>query len=396
MKVIPGKREDIRSWMELVNRVSWNFPGLETETAREAHRQTVLRFMEDGRALCVKCSGRVIGVLLLSRKRNMICCLAVAPEYRRRGVGSMLLETALEQLDRSRDITVTTFRAEDDKGRAPRALYRRFGFCGGALKTEFGYPVQEFCLPSDALLSGIHRTNDYERQIFGAVRKTFNAHLDRWYSDLRPDQANNNFFIPTAELTAEDIHAAVEEEKKRGLNGLMLRMDTPLSRQLLAQFPFEEEQLHVMALKKNTCGHWKKNDALEIRDLQTSDISADLLDVSGVPEEYQDLARRNMELVLETAETHPEYHWYCGYLDGVHVANVYALSHGGFVEVDDLWVVEKYRNQYIGTTMMKHIAETLPGVKYLHADASQTPKDMYDRMGFSTVETVFDYYLNWD
>ena len=115
MKVIPGKREDIRSWMELVNRVSWNFPGLETEAAREAHRQTVLRFMEEGRALCVKCSGRVIGVLLLSRKRNMICCLAVAPEYRRRGVGSMLLETALEQLDRSRDITVTTFWAEDDK-----------------------------------------------------------------------------------------------------------------------------------------------------------------------------------------------------------------------------------------------------------------------------------------
>ena len=40
----------------------------------------------------------------------MICCLAVTPEYRRNGIASALLEKALAELGRSKDITVTTFR----------------------------------------------------------------------------------------------------------------------------------------------------------------------------------------------------------------------------------------------------------------------------------------------
>ena len=88
----------------------------------------------------------VIGVLLFSRKHNRICCLAVAPEFRRMGIGSALVEKALQKLDRSRDITVTTFREEDEKGTAPRGLYKRFGFAEGILTEEFSYPVQEFRL----------------------------------------------------------------------------------------------------------------------------------------------------------------------------------------------------------------------------------------------------------
>lgn len=141
-----GSLRDIESWMELVSAVSWNFPGLETQEALEDHRKTVLRFMGEKRALCVKDSDKVIGVLLLSRKHNMICCLAVDPAYRRKGIASALLEKSLSELDRSRDITVTTFRENDEKGVAPRALYKRFGFTEGKLLVEFGYPVQEFVL----------------------------------------------------------------------------------------------------------------------------------------------------------------------------------------------------------------------------------------------------------
>ena len=146
MEVEYGTLRDIESWMELIQQVRWNFPGLETQEALEDHRQTVLRFMGEQRALCVKDSDKVIGVLLLSRKYNMICCLAVAPEHRRNGIASALMEKALSELDRSKDITVTTFRENDEKGIAPRALYKRFGFTEGKLLVEFGYPVQEFVL----------------------------------------------------------------------------------------------------------------------------------------------------------------------------------------------------------------------------------------------------------
>ena len=146
MKVEYGTLQDIEFWMQLVQRVRWNFPGLETAAALDDHRKTVLRFMSENRALCVKDAEKVVGILLLSKKHNMICCLAVTPEYRRNGIASALLEKALAELDSSRDITVTTFRDNDEKGIAPRALYKRFGFVEEKLLIENDYPVQRFVL----------------------------------------------------------------------------------------------------------------------------------------------------------------------------------------------------------------------------------------------------------
>ena len=151
MKVLYGTEKDIGPWMDLVREVSPGFPGLETEKSLEEYRETALKFMRDRRALCVKSGEEMAGVLLFSRKRNQICCLAVSPRCRRQGVASALLEEALGQLDRSRDITVSTFREEDEKGRAPRALYRKFGFLEGEMTEEFGYPNQVFVLPRKAL-----------------------------------------------------------------------------------------------------------------------------------------------------------------------------------------------------------------------------------------------------
>lgn len=112
----------------------------------EEHRQTVIKFMSQSRTLCVKEQDTVVGVLLFSRKHNMICCLAVKPAYRKRGIASLLLEKALRELDGDRDVVVSTFREGDEKGVAPRALYKKFGFVEGELTVEFGYPNQIFIL----------------------------------------------------------------------------------------------------------------------------------------------------------------------------------------------------------------------------------------------------------
>ena len=146
MDVVFGDADNIVPWMQLVRDVSWNFPGLETEEKIEEHKQTVLKFIKKRQALCVKDKESVVGVLLFSRSRNMICCLAVDPKYRKQGLASMLLRKALDELDRSKEITVSTFRANDDKGIAPRALYKKYGFQEGELTEEFGYPNQVFVL----------------------------------------------------------------------------------------------------------------------------------------------------------------------------------------------------------------------------------------------------------
>ena len=111
MQLFYGVPEDIEKWMNLVTQVRWNFPGLETPEALEAHQDTVLRFMGARQAICVKEEKEIVGVMLYSRKHNKICCLAVAPEYRRRGVASMLMDKALVDLDKTKEISVSTFRA---------------------------------------------------------------------------------------------------------------------------------------------------------------------------------------------------------------------------------------------------------------------------------------------
>ena len=140
----------IHAWMQLVRKVSWKFPGLETEACIMEHEQTVLKFMGKRQALCVQSRGAIIGALLFSRSRNMICFLAVDPDYRKQGVASILMSKALDELDRARPITVSTFREDDEKGMAPRALYRKFGFQEGELTEEFGYPNQVLVLRPDS------------------------------------------------------------------------------------------------------------------------------------------------------------------------------------------------------------------------------------------------------
>lgn len=147
MQAVYGNKNDIQNWMKLVRLVRDEFPGLETEESLQDHEKTVLRFMEKMQAICVKEDDGISGVLLFSRNRNMICFLAVAPDRRRNHIATALMEKALDELDRYRDITVSTFREDDEKGNAPRALYKKFGFVEGDLTVEFGYPNQVLILP---------------------------------------------------------------------------------------------------------------------------------------------------------------------------------------------------------------------------------------------------------
>lgn len=146
MQLFYGVPKDIENWMSLVTRVRWNFPGLETQEKMDEHRATVLRFMGKRQAICVKEGNEIVGVMLFSRGHNMICCLAVSPEYRRCGVASMLMDEALCNLDRTKEISVSTFRADDEKGPAPRALYEKYDFIEDELIEAMDYPNQKYVL----------------------------------------------------------------------------------------------------------------------------------------------------------------------------------------------------------------------------------------------------------
>ncbi len=152
LTVREATKADISAWMRVVETVRHTLPGLESDAEMAEYRQTALRFMERRDALCAEMDGGMGGVLLISRKLNMVCCLAVMPEYRRKGLASALLREGITRMDASRDMTVSTFREGDPQGAAARTLYQRFRFLPGELREDNGAPTQEFIrlrTPSD-------------------------------------------------------------------------------------------------------------------------------------------------------------------------------------------------------------------------------------------------------
>ncbi len=139
---------NLASWMNLVEIVRDNFPGLETQELLDGYRDTVIKNIKRQSAICALHGNIVVGILLFSGKYNMLSCMAVHPEYRRQGIARRMIELMLTKLDRTRDITVTTFREGDPKGNAPRELYRSLGFEPSELCIEQEYPLQVFVLKS--------------------------------------------------------------------------------------------------------------------------------------------------------------------------------------------------------------------------------------------------------
>ena len=144
---------ELAGWMALVDKVKDAFPGLETREALEAHRETVLDFMQRNLAVCALAEGRVAGVLLFSAEENVLCFLAVDPDCRRQHIAAEMFAFILPLMDPEKDIRVTTYREGDPAGIAARAFYQSLGFLAGALTEEFGSPVQEFVLRRDTPLT---------------------------------------------------------------------------------------------------------------------------------------------------------------------------------------------------------------------------------------------------
>jgi len=137
---------DLTKWMLLVDKVRWNFPGLESDEQLEDYRNVVIKNMKRGTALCAKDNEMIVGILIFSIKQKRLGCMAVDPEYRRQEIASKLIENMLSFFRKGDEISVSTFREDDLKGIAPRSLYKKLGFAEAEFIIEFNYPNQMFRL----------------------------------------------------------------------------------------------------------------------------------------------------------------------------------------------------------------------------------------------------------
>ena len=140
--ILYAEKTDIIEWMNLVDIVKDDFPGL----IKEEYEKILLANIEAGTALCAKDNDKIIGVLLFSVKENTLSFLAVHPEYRGMGVAAALISNMVKKFPKDSSIWVTTYREGDVKGEAARILYKKCGFEEDELIEEFNYPCQKFVL----------------------------------------------------------------------------------------------------------------------------------------------------------------------------------------------------------------------------------------------------------
>lgn len=130
--------DDFSSWMELLELVQEQFPGLDrVEYALALHISTRSR-----EAFCAKVGRKVVGAVTFSRKRQELTFLAVHPQFRRRKIAYRLVQGVFAELLPGRILTVVTYRENDPNGIEARCFYRAMGFEPGELLTCFDYPCQ--------------------------------------------------------------------------------------------------------------------------------------------------------------------------------------------------------------------------------------------------------------
>jgi ribosomal protein S18 acetylase RimI-like enzyme len=128
MQAVPAVRADLPAWLCLASEVEDLFGPMVDDPQ---FRAAVERNMERGTALCVRAAvDALAGGLLMSvhAPRYEISWLAVGGAWRGRGIGELLVRTALRDLTAGPGtVEVTTF-GPDHPGRGARGFYEHLGF----------------------------------------------------------------------------------------------------------------------------------------------------------------------------------------------------------------------------------------------------------------------------
>jgi ribosomal protein S18 acetylase RimI-like enzyme len=337
------------------------------------------------------------------------------PTFQEKGLGKIVLSTLIRELF-SRGYTKIVLDTNLKNKRAQH-VYERLGFQKvnvrmdawtdqvGEKQSVVDYELTKEHFEDFALKDEISRIRKAERsfkQLF-SQKRVFSEHLEKWQDDDLYDMYDHNQFVPLVDEdpTDKELELAIAYQRQLGRGFLKLDIREKLDEALIERFSLEECCTETMLLrnKKENIEAWKCNHDIVIYDSDFSNVLADLLliEIETFAEAYGEdfIRRRDARYVKKAMET-PGFHYYVAYLDGKPAGACYAYATDGYVVMDALVVRESFRKRYIATTLMKHIASQFKEDMFLHADADDTPKEMYGKMGFETVDRLYEYVKMWE
>ena len=335
------------------------------------------------------------------------------PAFQEKGLGKIVLSMLIRELF-SRGYTKIVLDTNLKNKRAQH-VYERLGFQKvnvrmdawtdqvGEKQSVIDYELTTEHFVDFALLDEISRIRKAEqsfKQLF-SQKRAFSEHLEKWQDDDLYDMYDHNQFAPLVDdPTDKELEQAIAYQRQLGRGFLKLDTREKLDEALIKCFSLEECCTETMLLrnKKENMARWKSNPDVIIYDSVSGDVLADLLkiDIETFASDYGEdfIRRRDARYVKKAMETQG-FHYYVAYLYGKPAGACYAYAIDGYVVMDALVVREAFRKRYVATTLMKHIASQFKEEMFLHADADDTPKEMYRKMGFETVDELYEYLKMW-
>lgn len=333
--------------------------------------------------------------------------------FQEKGLGKIVLSMLIRELF-SRGYTKIVLDTNLKNKRAQH-VYERLGFQKvnirmdawidqvGEKQSVVDYELTKEHFVDFALKDEISRIRKAERsfkQLF-SQKRVFSEHLEKWQDDDLYDMYDHNQFVPLLDdPTDKELEQAIAYQHQLGRGFLKLDTREKLDEALTERFSLEKCCTETMLLrnKKENMARWKSNHDVIIHDSASSDVLADLIqiDIETFASDYGEdfIRRRDARYVKKAMETQG-FHYYVAYLDRKPAGSCYACAIDGYVVMDALVVREAFRKRYVATTLMKHIASQFKEEMFLHADADDTPKEMYRKMGFETVDELYEYLKMW-
>lgn len=336
------------------------------------------------------------------------------PTFQEKGLGKIVLSMLIRELfscGYTKIVLDTNL-----KNKRAQHVYERLGFQKvnirmdawidqvGEKQSVVDYELTKEHFVDFALMDEISRIRKAERsfKMLFSQKCVFSEHLEKWQDDDLYDMYDHNQFVPLLDdPTDKELEKAVAYQRQLGRGFLKIDTREKLDEALTERFSLEECCTETMLLrnKQKNIEAWKCNPDVVIHDSASSDVLADLLqiDIETFASDYGEdfIRRRDARYVKKAMET-PGFHYYVAYLDGKVAGSCYACAIDGYVVMDALVVREAFRKRYVATTLMKHIASQFKEELFLHADADDTPKEMYGKMGFETVDELYEYLKMWE
>lgn len=336
------------------------------------------------------------------------------PTFQEKGLGKIVLSMLIRELF-SRGYTKIVLDTNLKNKRAQH-VYERLGFQKvnirmdawidqvGEKQSVVDYELTKEHFVDFALMDEISRIRKAERsfKMLFSQKCVFSEHLEKWQDDDLYDMYDHNQFVPLLDdPTDKELEQAIAYQHQLGRGFLKLDTREKLDEALTERFSLEKCCTETMLLqnKQKNIEAWKCNPDVIIHDSASSDVLADLLqiDIETFASDYGEdfIRRRDARYVKKAMETQG-FHYYVAYLDRKPAGSCYACAIDGYVVMDALVVREAFRKRYVATTLMKHIASQFKEEMFLHADADDTPKEMYRKMGFETVDELYEYLKMWE